>query len=89
MYEALFSSRDPQESLQGTTLVLASGDGAASEFSPSGFLGPVRAALNAGCSVEIVSWADGVSSVWKQECQRWPGACKIIYLDRYIDELLE
>lgn len=91
MYEAVVDPRAMnKDDMKNTTLILASGDGAASEFSPQGFLGPVRAALYAGCQVEIVSWADGVSSVWRTECQQWPsGRCRIIYLDRFVEELVE
>lgn len=89
MYESLFGSKEGSQELSGTTLVLASGDGAASEFSPSGFLGPVRAALQAGCKVEIISWKSGISSVWRTECQKWPGMCRIIYLDNFAEELLQ
>lgn len=89
MYESLFGSKDGPQELSGTTLVLASGDGAASEFSPSGFLGPVRAALQAGCKVEIISWKSGISSVWRTECQKWPGMCRIVYLDNFAEELLQ
>lgn len=90
IYACLFENR---HDLVGTTLVLATGDGAASEYSTDGFLGCAKAALSAGANVEVVAFRDGTSYVWKELQRRTKsmetGRLRIIYLDDYVEELLE
>ncbi|KAG8905599.1 ATP phosphoribosyltransferase (ATP-PRTase) (ATP-PRT) [Tulasnella sp. 403] len=50
----------------GSTIVLASGDAARSQFNPQGFLGCVRKAIERGWNVEIVGWEDGTSRAWTE-----------------------
>jgi len=45
----------------GSTIVLATGDGNVGQFNEDGFLGPVRTALRRGWKVELYAWEDGLS----------------------------
>lgn len=86
MWQCLFENR---HRLSQTTLVLGSGDGAKSEFSPSGFLAPVEAALEAGAKVEIICFKSGCSNVWETLERRCPTKVQRIFLDDFMDELIE
>ena len=46
---------------EGSTIVLATGDGNIGQFNEDGFLGPVRTALRRGWRVELYAWEDGLS----------------------------
>jgi hypothetical protein len=50
----------------GSTIVLATGDGASSQFNKDGFVGCVRRAVERGWEVELVGWEDGRSRVWRE-----------------------
>jgi hypothetical protein len=49
---------------RGSTIVLATGDGASSQFNREGFLGCVRQAVERGWRVELVGWEEGRSRAW-------------------------
>lgn len=49
---------------RGSTIVLATGDGASSQFNRDGFLGCVRQAVDRGWRVELVGWEEGRSRAW-------------------------
>ena len=49
---------------RGSTIVLATGDGASSQFNRDGFLGCVRQAVERGWRVELVGWEEGRSRAW-------------------------
>ena len=49
---------------RGSTIVLATGDGASSQFNKDGFLGCVRQAVDRGWRVELVAWEEGRSRAW-------------------------
>lgn len=49
---------------RGSTIVLATGDGASSQFNREGFLGCVRQAVDRGWRVELVGWEEGRSRAW-------------------------
>jgi hypothetical protein len=51
----------------GSTIVLATGDGNMGQFNEEGFLGPVRTALRRGWRVELYAWEDGLSRAWRRE----------------------
>jgi hypothetical protein len=86
IYETLFSNRN---SLEGSTLVLCTGDANRSEFSDQGFLGPASSALEAGCRVEILAWQASISNVWWQLQKETNGQLRVIPLDLYASELLD
>jgi hypothetical protein len=86
----------PAPPARGSTIVLASGDAAKSQFNPQGFLGCVRKALERGWRVEVVSWEESRSRAWtelKEEFDLMAGsdenALKIIGLDKWGMDLLD
>jgi hypothetical protein len=86
IYAELFKHRNR---LEGSTLVLCTGDANASEFSEAGFLGCATEALEAGCKVEILAFSASISSLWWQKQKETNGRLTVIPLDRYASELLE
>jgi len=82
----------------GSTIVLASGDAARSQFNPQGFLGCVRKAVERGWKVEVVGWDEGRSRAYGElmgEVERGEvgraagGSLSIIGLDRWGVDLIE
>jgi len=51
----------------GSTIVLATGDGGPGQFDGQGFLGPIKTALRRGWNVEIYAWEDSLSRAWERE----------------------
>ncbi|KXG53028.1 uncharacterized protein PGRI_000780 [Penicillium griseofulvum] len=72
------------------TIVLATGDAAAAEFS-GGFMKMVERGLQRGWNVEVVSFSQGTSYAYrKKEFRvRWGDQFKLIELDPYLEELFE
>ncbi|KAF2268400.1 hypothetical protein CC78DRAFT_540697 [Lojkania enalia] len=72
------------------TMVLATGDGAAAEYS-DGFLAHVERALKRGWHVELVSWKQQINRAYtkKKFQMKWMGNFKIIYLDDYLESLID
>jgi hypothetical protein len=72
------------------TIVLATGDAAKAEYS-GGFLKMVERALQKGWAVEVVSFSMNTSSAYKKKGfhYKWRSQFKMIYLDDYIEELLD
>ncbi|KAJ5823409.1 hypothetical protein N7447_005749 [Penicillium robsamsonii] len=72
------------------TIVLATGDAAAAEFS-GGFMKMVERGLQRGWSVELVSFSQGTSYAYrKKEFRiRWGDQFKLVELDGYLEELFE
>lgn len=73
----------------GSTIVLATGDGASSQFNPDGFLGCIRRAIERGWKVELVGWEDGTSRAWKELRDFGNGNLTIIGLEKWGSELVE
>lgn len=78
----------------GSTIVLASGDAAKSQFNPEGFLGCVRKAVERGWNVEVVGWDEGRSRAYGELANEvvergLGGALNIISLDKWGKDLLE
>ncbi|CUA71208.1 hypothetical protein RSOLAG22IIIB_04512 [Rhizoctonia solani] len=78
------------------TIVLATGDGASSQFNPDGFIGCVRRAVDRGWMVELVGWEEGVSRAWRElerdVAGRGPkakGGFRIVGLERWVGELVD
>lgn len=87
------------------TIVLATGDGASSQFNPDGFIGCVKRAVDRGWRVELVAWDEGVNRVWRElerEVQatagsagsgsgsgRGRGSFVIISLEEWVSELID
>ncbi|QRV78402.1 hypothetical protein RhiJN_06417 [Ceratobasidium sp. AG-Ba] len=79
------------------TIVLATGDGASSQFNPDGFTGCVKRAVERGWRVELVAWDQGVNRVWReleQEVKATPaargrGSFVIISLEEWVTELID
>lgn len=78
------------------TIVLATGDGASSQFNPDGFVGCVRRAVDRGWMVELVAWEEGVSRAWKDlerdvniRGARAKGGFRIVGLERWVGELVD
>lgn len=73
-----------------STIVLATGDAAAAEYS-QGFMRMVERALKKGWRVELVSWQAGISSAYKRRefRQKWGDSFRIISLDDYVEDLLD
>ncbi|ORY91796.1 hypothetical protein BCR35DRAFT_299147 [Leucosporidium creatinivorum] len=81
-------------------LVVVTGDAKSSEYNPTGFLGPVRRALDRGWDVEIMSFASGTSSSWTVEEKRASkeeeggagvgtrGKLRIVDLEKFAAELV-
>ncbi|KAG8920314.1 hypothetical protein FRC02_000985 [Tulasnella sp. 418] len=82
----------------GSTIILASGDAARSQFNPQGFLGCVRSALDRGWRVELVGWEEGRSRAWAELAEEYrslagssedKGSLSIIGLDKWGMDLLD
>ncbi|KAF1973332.1 hypothetical protein BU23DRAFT_533432 [Bimuria novae-zelandiae CBS 107.79] len=73
-----------------TTMVLATGDGNAAEFS-DGFLANVERALKHGWTVELVSWKQQMSSGYKNKKFRakWGDKFRVVELDDYLESLID
>ncbi|KAF2734714.1 hypothetical protein EJ04DRAFT_466119 [Polyplosphaeria fusca] len=73
-----------------STMVVATGDGNMAEYS-DGFLANVERALKKGWNVELVSWKAQTNAAYmkKQFATKWEGRFKIIYLDPYLESLIE
>ena len=73
-----------------TTMVLATGDGNAAEFS-DGFLANVERALKNGWTVELVSWKQQMSAGYRNKKFRakWGEKFKVIELDDYLESLID
>jgi hypothetical protein len=73
-----------------TTMVLATGDGNAAEFS-DGFLANVERALKNGWTVELVSWKQQMSAGYRNKKFRakWGDKFKVIELDDYLESLID
>lgn len=75
---------------QPSTMVLATGDAAEAEYS-AGFLKMVERALENGWMVELVSFNESMSHLYRKSDfrARWGFRFKLIELDRYVEWLLE
>lgn len=85
------------------TIVLATGDGASSQFNPDGFVGCVRRAVDRGWKVELIAWEEGVSRAWRElerdvrvqalggqgQAARSKGGFRIIGLEAWVGELID
>lgn len=89
LHQALLSPEaDPLP--PGSTIVLATGDGASGQFNEDGFLGAVKTALNKGWHVELYAWGRGINNVWwKVAEEEGSTKFKIWALDQYAGDLLE
>jgi hypothetical protein len=70
------------------TIVLATGDAAEAEYS-DGFKKNVERLLQNGWNVEIIGWAKGISSAWRdpQFQKIWGDRIRLIELDMFSEEL--
>ncbi|CAK3908080.1 Hypothetical predicted protein [Lecanosticta acicola] len=84
MATSILSSKTPG------TMVLATGDAAIAEYS-NGFMYYAELALEAGWTVELVSWSKNIASAYKdsQWTRHWGDRFRITYLDHYAEELLD
>ncbi len=75
------------------TIVLATGDAAASQYNSHGFVGCVREALKRGWRVELWAFRNGMSRSWVDTARRekWTeqGGFVLWALDNWLDELTE
>lgn len=73
-----------------STVVLASGDGAAGEYS-EGFFRMVERCLVRGWAVEIVSFEESLNGIYRQKAfrKKWKGKFNTVTLDMFAEELLE
>lgn len=73
-----------------STIVLATGDAAAAEFS-GGFLTMAERALAKGWHVELVTWKSTISSSWQRlgASRKWKEQFRIIPLDSFVEELFD
>jgi len=71
------------------TIVLASGDGAAGEYSP-GFFRVIERCLVRGWTVELVSWRENLSGFYTDKAflRKWEGKFRFVLLDGFAEELL-
>lgn len=71
------------------TIVLATGDAAAAEYSP-GFLVNVERALKKGWKVELVAWKSQLGGAYRALQKKWTldSRFSIIELDQYSEDLL-
>lgn len=76
IYESVIDAAVP------STIVLATGDGAAAEFS-DGFVAAVERALNRGWKVELVAWRKTTNYHWRSRewKKKWGDRFRIIQLD--------
>jgi len=84
MLESIVDTKEP------STMVLATGDAAAAEYS-DGFLRNVERALEKGWKVELVSWRDSMSGAYRDRDfrRKWKGKFMVLELDEFQEELLE
>lgn len=73
-----------------STIVLATGDGAAAEYS-DGFLANVERALKKGWKVELVSWKQALNRGYtnKKFRAKWGDSFRIIELDAYLHSVMD
>ncbi|KAL8375702.1 hypothetical protein RB595_007017 [Gaeumannomyces hyphopodioides] len=73
-----------------STIVLATGDAAAAEFS-GGFLAMAERALAKGWHVELVTWKSTISSSWRRlsTSRKWADRFRIVPLDSFVEELFD
>lgn len=73
-----------------TTMVLATGDAAAAEYS-QGFMRMVERALKKGWRIELVSWKAGISSQYMKRDfrQKWGDRFRVSELDDWVEDLLD
>jgi len=79
---------------EGSTIVLATGDGNIGQFNEEGFLGPIRTALRRGWKVELYAWEDGLSRAWRREFgegTEWSrkGMFRVIGMEQFAASLVE
>ncbi|KAF7311644.1 hypothetical protein MKEN_01067700 [Mycena kentingensis (nom. inval.)] len=84
---------------EGSTIVLATGDGNVGQFNEDGFLGPVRTALKKGWRVELYAWEGGLSRAWMREFGEWAkprtedgetkGRFRVVGLEQFAEQLVE
>ncbi|KAJ3568231.1 hypothetical protein NP233_g5841 [Leucocoprinus birnbaumii] len=79
---------------EGSTIVLATGDGNVGQFNEDGYLGPVRMALKHGWKVELYAWEDGLSRSWKREfgpTSEWgkKGMFRVIAMEQFAECLVD
>jgi len=79
---------------EGSTIVLATGDGNMGQFNEEGFLGPIRTALKRGWKVELYAWEDGLSRAWRREFgegTEWgrKGMFRVIGMEQFASSLVE
>ncbi|KAF5381543.1 hypothetical protein D9615_005616 [Tricholomella constricta] len=91
LHQALAATDDVPE---GSTIVLATGDGNVGQFNEDGFLGPVRTALKRGWRVELYAWEDGLSRAWRREFgigSEWArtGRFQIIGMEQFAASLVK
>ncbi|KDR70201.1 hypothetical protein GALMADRAFT_891390 [Galerina marginata CBS 339.88] len=91
LHQALAATDDVPE---GSTIVLATGDGNMGQFNEDGFLGPVRTALRRGWKVELYAWEDGLSRAWRREFgvgSEWgrKGMFQVIGMEQFASGLVE
>jgi len=91
LHQALAATDDVPE---GSTIVLATGDGNMGQFNEEGFLGPIRTALRRGWKVELYAWEDCLSRAWRREFgedTEWgrKGMFRIIGMEQFADSLVE
>ncbi|KAI0031890.1 hypothetical protein K488DRAFT_86393 [Vararia minispora EC-137] len=72
---------------EGSTIVLATGDGNGGEFNEEGFVGCVRLALKKRWRVELHAWESGTSRVWAREFGA-DAHFRVEALDRFAPDLL-
>ena len=77
LHQALAATDDVPE---GSTIVLATGDGNIGQFNEDGFLGPVRTALKRGWRVELYAWEDGLSGFFLKKYLHYPNLNFSFYL---------
>lgn len=81
--ESLLDTDEP------ATIVLATGDAAAAEYS-GGFMKMVERALQRGWAVELVSFSQVTSQAYRRKefRSKWGNRFRMVVLDDYIEELL-
>jgi hypothetical protein len=56
----------PSPPPRGSTIVLATGDGASGQFNSDGYVGCVKRAVDRGWRVELVGWEETTSLAWTE-----------------------
>ena len=71
-----------------STMVIATGDAAKSEYS-DGFLAEIERVLKNGWNVEVVAFRDSMSSAYRHQpwAGQWAGRFKTVQLDAYAEYL--